>query len=275
MNRFPLAERRPPRINWPTGKFTMANTGLLSLRCDFSVAKDIEFLTLLQIDLIGIDRRNQMICSARLNDLPVGREIAAFVGQRPESSYGPDYVDLWNLYHHVRTNRPQSILELGSGLSTLVMGYALMENGAGSLCSLEPDEEWARSTENSLPDCLRGHCAVIHSRGAACEVGGQATKCFAEKPLESPGMIYVDGASEGACWKGAEDVMQLESQLVPGTTVFIDGRAKALKLFHEGHFARNWRMRTNMILLEISPADVSDTLLGLDQFANSYLVLDE
>ena len=55
----------------------------------------------------------------------------------------------WQL---IREERPQSILELGSGLSTLVMAYALAANGEGHLFALEDNELHGAHTRRLLAD---------------------------------------------------------------------------------------------------------------------------
>jgi len=55
--------------------------------------------------------------------------------------------------------RPSVILELGSGVSTLIAGYALQRNKHGKVISIEHHEEWGNGTANSirqhgLNDCV-------------------------------------------------------------------------------------------------------------------------
>ena len=50
---------------------------------------------------------------------------------------------IWQLIHK---ERPTRVLELGSGMSTLVIAYALESTGQGTLCSLEDHAGYAART---------------------------------------------------------------------------------------------------------------------------------
>lgn len=69
-------------------------------------------------------------------------EVAGFNIFRPNYSIPPDWPDLVFLYQEVLRLQPQSILELGSGCSTVTLWYALKELGKGQLISLEADPYW-------------------------------------------------------------------------------------------------------------------------------------
>ena len=50
----------------------------------------------------------------------------------------------------IAARRPQCVVELGSGLSTLVIAAALRSNGAGRLLSIDADEGYAAQTRDEL-----------------------------------------------------------------------------------------------------------------------------
>lgn len=50
----------------------------------------------------------------------------------------------------VRNNKPQNVVELGSGLSTLVIAATLREQGHGKLVSIEHDQTYATKTQYLL-----------------------------------------------------------------------------------------------------------------------------
>lgn len=54
------------------------------------------------------------------------------------------------VYRHVVNDRPGRVLELGSGVSTLVIAYALRHIGQGQLISLEHDEHYRDVTAGQL-----------------------------------------------------------------------------------------------------------------------------
>ena len=56
------------------------------------------------------------------------------------------------LYGEIRARRPSLVVECGSGVSTVVMAYALEHAGTGSLVALEHDPTYAAATERLLSD---------------------------------------------------------------------------------------------------------------------------
>ncbi|MFI5931315.1 O-methyltransferase [Actinoplanes sp. NPDC051494] len=71
--------------------------------------------------------------------------------------------DLLDLLHIIRVRRPALVVELGSGTSTVWLGYALEKNG-GRLVSLDHDEDYARRTRELLE--AHGLTAVAEVRVA-------------------------------------------------------------------------------------------------------------
>jgi predicted O-methyltransferase YrrM len=57
---------------------------------------------------------------------------------------------LGELMRTIAASRPQCVVELGSGLSTLVIAAALRSNGAGRLISIDADEGYAAQTRDQL-----------------------------------------------------------------------------------------------------------------------------
>lgn len=50
----------------------------------------------------------------------------------------------------IRQHQPQTIVELGSGVSSLISGYALEQNGSGQLISLDHETAFAQVTRDNL-----------------------------------------------------------------------------------------------------------------------------
>jgi hypothetical protein len=79
--------------------------------------------------------------------------------------------DLLELLHLVRDRRPRTVLELGSGTSTVWLAYALEQQG-GRLISLDHDHGYAQKTRALL--VAHGLEAVAGGRGAAPPPPGPA-----------------------------------------------------------------------------------------------------
>lgn len=69
---------------------------------------------------------------------------------------GASFSDYLTLYEEVRRYKPREILECGTGLSTLVLAWALLDNAregapAGRLTSIEDNPAWFEVAGKSLP----------------------------------------------------------------------------------------------------------------------------
>ena len=79
----------------------------------------------------------------------------------PAGTYTADAEVLVALWLHIRERRPRRILELGSGISTLIMAYALEANGQGKLWSLEDGTQYAEVVRRQLDDHGLGERATL------------------------------------------------------------------------------------------------------------------
>lgn len=72
-------------------------------------------------------------------------------------STGCSYTDYWYLYRNIRQYKPKQVLECGTGVSTLVIAFALLENEAdghklGFITSMEEHEQWLQMAQSLLPE---------------------------------------------------------------------------------------------------------------------------
>jgi len=72
------------------------------------------------------------------------------------------------LYNYVRQHKPKEILECGTGVSTIPMAFALMENErdfnyCGRITSMEEHEEWYNIAQTQLPFELKKYVEIILS----------------------------------------------------------------------------------------------------------------
>ena len=87
---------------------------------------------------------------------------------RLSKATGCNYHDYWILYDYIRQHKPQEVLECGTGASTLVMAYALMENtqdghSAGRITSMEDVDIWYQHAQELIPDQLKPYIDLIFS----------------------------------------------------------------------------------------------------------------
>jgi predicted O-methyltransferase YrrM len=154
--------------------------------------------------------------------------LREFSRARPRGALAPDYTDLWFLYREVRRRRPTTLLEFGSGCSTVVLAFALYQNREGHLWSLDADAEWARATEAALPEALRSLATVVH---APVHEDDRDVQGWSYRPLPNvdPDFVYLDGPALTRERKVAFDVLDLESRLQPGCLVVVDGRGENVR----------------------------------------------
>lgn len=110
---------------------------------------------------------------------------------------GPDYFTLDILFTTVRKVRPQVVLEIGSGWSTLIIAEALRQNGFGHLYSLDEDEAWANTTRAALP--AGAACTVSYVPATEFESdGGCAVRHTL--PVTNPDIVFIDHHGRCICY---------------------------------------------------------------------------
>jgi len=109
----------------------------------------------------------------------------------------PDYLAL--VAGEIMGQRPQLILECGSGISTVIAAYCLEKIGSGKIVSLEQDAAHAGRTSDMLRlHGLDEYAEVVHSPIAEIEVDGNFMQWYDTRALDGLdgiGMVVVDGPS--------------------------------------------------------------------------------
>jgi predicted O-methyltransferase YrrM len=82
---------------------------------------------------------------------------------------GASYSDYLTLYEQVKSFKPKEILECGTGITTVVLAQALLENARetggdpGRVTSMEDDQEWYDVAKTRLPEAVSSVVDLIHS----------------------------------------------------------------------------------------------------------------
>jgi len=186
--------------------------------------------------------------------------------------YGPDIKDLYQLYSYVIKNKRTTILEFGSGWSSLVFALALSElkkkyfkkteslrrNNLFELFILENEKKYLNITKkriNKLKKKLKLNIKVNYNFSAAYMTSFNNRICtkYQKLPLCNPDFIYLDGPDQFNI-KGSvngvstrhndmmpmtSDILSIEHFLTPGTIIISDGRAANVK-FLKDNFQRKW-----------------------------------
>lgn len=148
--------------------------------------------------------------------------VQEFHRGRPSGAIGPEWDDLWFLYSIVRERKPQTMLEFGSGCSTVVFAAALRDNESGHLWSVDQEAAWAESTAAGLPAELQKFVTLRH-----------LPKPDPARRELVPDFAYLDG------W-GVNDLIALEPRLEPGFMLVIDGRRQSADKLKE-RWTRRYR----------------------------------
>lgn len=107
----------------------------------------------------------------------------------------PDFANL--IVGTIRERKPRRVLELGSGISTIVAAYALKEVGVGELISLDHDRDFAGITDSNLrKHGLSEFARVVHAPLCQVVLQGCAHQWYDIKSLEGLrdiDLVIVDG----------------------------------------------------------------------------------
>ncbi len=143
-----------------------------------------------------------------------------------EWAISPDFGSL--LVSQIHQHRPAFVLETGSGVSTLVMGYALKKVGTGNLLSLEHDVKYYQISSESLAQhCLGDVATVAYAPLEEHVVQGRPVIWYATESLKGIppiDMLVVDGP--GAKDLGRYPALPILSRFLSKDAVIILDDAK-------------------------------------------------
>jgi hypothetical protein len=184
-----------------------------------------------------------------------------------DTPYRPVLKDLHRLHSLVRENRRTTVLEFGTGWSSLIMADALarnqMEYGNAikklrrhnpfEMHSLDDVEKWSQIAKERV-DAVGLTNAHFHVSPVTCyEFQGRLTTRYNEIPKVSPDFIYLDGPDQFTVQGSvnglstahkdfmpmSSDIIMFEHFLIPGTIILVDGRAANAR-FLQTNLQRQW-----------------------------------
>ena len=187
--------------------------------------------------------------------------------QEGHDAFGPDCLDLSRLHAVITIRKVLTVLEFGSGLSTLVMAHAVNENKSkyekkiSKIRRQNPFHIYSIETEHKYASLTLENCSeysdrltIINSDAIRQEYSGQVAGCHSYIPSICPDLIYIDGPSpysyrescnEYFSFKHPDitnitcDLLKLEPCLLPGTIVIFDGMTNNSR-FNRRNLKRNW-----------------------------------
>jgi hypothetical protein len=171
----------------------------------------------------------------------VSSKVLEYAAQRAAvKAYPPQFPDQYRLARFIRERHPRVVWEYGSGWSTQFLAQAIVDQGGGTLYSIEADEFWEENTQAMMPPWLQ---SCVELRYVPCErvqVGGICASKYAWRPEALPQFIYVDGPARAKECPGNADLIEIEQQLEAGCLIVIDGRDRTAG-FLRNNFRRRWK----------------------------------
>ncbi len=201
---------------------------------------------------------------------PVSTVLTPPDSDEDDLPYEYELDDLYHLYSTVRRTSCVSVLEFGSGWSTLVLSLALHENSESfggehlklvrhpnpfQLLTVDASAHWQELALSRLPAWLRSTVKAVACNVNLVEGYGSYVHFYENVPDFVADLIYLDGPDPEQVrgkLNGFEyrelhtlpmgaDILRMEPHIWPETTIITDGRtANARFLF--GHLRRNWQV---------------------------------
>ncbi|MCC6356306.1 MAG: class I SAM-dependent methyltransferase [Verrucomicrobiae bacterium] len=155
-------------------------------------------------------------------------------------STGASIVDYHLLHRYILARRPRRILELGSGVTTLIMADALREalreapdSAPGHIHTLEDVPKYFEDARDLCPEGLRPYVTyhlapvAIRSFRGLCR-----TACYENLPEGPFDLVFVDGPNiAGRCLVDGDLLFALAGQAEVPADVILDGRKHTAELF--------------------------------------------
>lgn len=209
----------------------------------------------------------------------------------------PQTEDLVRLHQFIRQRKCQTVLEFGVGCSTAVIADALAKNeaeyrdtanrprlrnrNAFRLFSVDTSRHWIAVAQARLPSTLRGRVEFTYSPAVAGTFNGRLCHYYTKLPNVVPDFIYLDGPSPSDVTGQvngmdfsvdertviAADILLMESTLLPGTFILVDGRvnnARFLRYNFQRPFACHHDSEADFTIFELT-----ETPLGRRQSQQS------
>ena len=188
-----------------------------------------------------------------------------------QTPFPPDLNDLARLHQIIRKRKSFTVLEFGLGLSTIVIADALAKNKCDFLSlekvpeirnrfmfqmvSVDSDKSWIEHTRAQFPKHLLPLVEFHFSTVSIGTFNDRICHYYDSLPDIVPDFIYLDGPNpkdvkgtiNGMSFQCDErtvmaaDILRMESTLLPGTFVLIDGRTNNAR-FLANNFQRNFKM---------------------------------
>ena len=184
--------------------------------------------------------------------------------------YKPELNDLYRLHQFIILNKRISVLEYGTGWSSLIISHALKLNekryknkvkdlrfkNKFTLTVVDNEKKYLKISKNRIKKNLkfRNNSSFHYSPNKMTKFKKNICSHFTVHPKVNPDFIYVDGPdqfnikgkinnitiSDYEMMPMNSDILQFEHFLTPGTIILFDGRTANAR-FLKNNFQRNWK----------------------------------
>jgi hypothetical protein len=146
----------------------------------------------------------------------------------PQWSAAPDFLQL--IVDHVLTHQPHTIVECGSGLTTLMLARACALNGHGHVYSLENGADYAANTRAEIARYgLDAYSTVLHAPLLPHTINGRDYQWYDTTALTAHdiGLLIIDGPPGFLQHHSRYPALPLlRERLAPRCTLFMDDAAR-------------------------------------------------
>ncbi|MGE5567549.1 MAG: class I SAM-dependent methyltransferase [Rhodospirillales bacterium] len=175
----------------------------------------------------------------------------------------PDFGNI--LAREIMYKKPRLVVELGSGVSTLIAAYCLRRLGAGKVVSLEHDANYARSSRESVEaHGLQDLVTVRHAPLVPVSLNGRSwtyydPACFQD--LSNIDLLIVDGPPARVQEMARCPALPLFlEKLSPGAVILVDDAGRA----DESEMLRLWRERYPQLSIQRIATEKGTAVLSFD-----------
>jgi hypothetical protein len=199
-----------------------------------------------------------------------GEELENWIDRRRHKlTHPPRLRHLYMIYQTIILNKRTTVLEFGTGISTLVMARALLENKKKfgpkkpfercefpfQLLTVDNQKKFIKISKSRISKTLKkdNNVKFFYSDVRVTMYGGNFATEYEKLPQVNPDFIYLDGPSQWKITKTLNnfttsqadmmpmscDIAKFENFLTPGTIIVSDGRT-ANCMFLKNNFKRNW-----------------------------------
>jgi len=173
--------------------------------------------------------------------------------------------DVVNLHKKITYNQFKSVIEFGSGISTVVMAHAMLKNHEkynikGTVHTVEANPKWADLVRKRIIEIgLEEYVELSTSTPRLSKIGGQICHFFDELPDVRPELMYLDGPDprdvegsingitiNGLHFVVAADPLLYEYSFYPGFQMIVDGRYTNVQ-FLINNLKRRYRIKRDFV----------------------------